>query len=96
MVFGGILGVYVLLIGGIIVADLVYVAGTEGGRREVRELPLTRIPTDAELAELPKERQLYYEELAYHRKAVVHFVWLSIWTSALAAVISLIIAVPTG
>jgi molybdate transport system permease protein len=62
----------------------------------VRELLLTRIPAGEELADLPKTEQLYFKELAHRRDAVIHSVWLSIWTSALAAVISLVISVPTG
>ena len=94
--FGGILAVYVLLIAGILIADLIYVAGTEVGFREVKELVFTRIPSKAERAELPKDERLYYGALARRRDAVIHSVWLSVWTSAVAAVISLVISVPTG
>jgi molybdate transport system permease protein len=94
--FAVILGIYVLLVGGIVVADLVYVAGTEAGHREIRELLFIRIPGPAEQAGMPKPRQLYYEELAHRRQAVLHSIWLSVWTSSLAAAISLVIAVPAG
>ncbi len=94
--FAGILAIYVLLIGGILVADFLYVAGTEAGHREIKELFFTHIPTRAERVELPKDQQLYFGALERRRGALIHSVWLSVWTSALAAVISLVIAVPTG
>ena len=94
--FATILGVYVLLIGGIIVADLIYVAGTKSGHREIKELIFTRIPAKADRAELSKDEQLYFSALQRRRDNLVHAVWLSVWTSAVAAVISLAIAVPTG
>jgi molybdate transport system permease protein len=94
--FAVLLGIYVLVIAGIIVADLVYVAGTDAGHREVRELFLVRIPSKAALSELPETKQLYFEELAHRRSAVAHSVWLSVWTSSLASVIALVISVPAG
>lgn len=68
--FGATLGAYALLIAGILVADLVLVAGT------------------------PLGRQRFWESV--RDKDVLHAVWLSVWTSSLAAVISLAIAVPSG
>jgi len=94
--FGLVMGAYVFLIGGIIVADLIYVAGTEAGHREIRELFFVKIPPEAEMASLPRSRQVYFEELAYRRRAMTHSVWLSIWTSAVSAVLALLIAVPAG
>ena len=68
--FGVILGGYVLFIAGIIVANLLLVAGTPLGRVQFWES--VRDPD------------------------VLHAVWLSVWTSSLAAVIALIISIPSG
>jgi molybdate transport system permease protein len=95
-IFVVIIIIYVVLIGGILVADLVYVTGSEAGHREIRELFFTSIPSDAELAQLPEDRQLYYGRLSYRRRAMAHSIWLSVWTSTLASAIALVIAVPAG
>ena len=68
--FGVILGGYVLFIAGIIIANLLLVAGTPLGRVQFWES--VRDPD------------------------VLHAVWLSVWTSSLAAVIALIISIPSG
>ena len=68
--FGAALGAYALLIAGILVADLLLVAGT----------PLGRVR--------------FWESVC--DKDVLHAIWLSVWTSSLAAIIALAIAVPSG
>ena len=68
--FGAILGVYVLVIAGVIVANLLLVANT----------PLGRVQ--------------FWESI--RDPQVVHAVWLSVWTSSVAAVIALVISIPSG
>ena len=68
--FGVTLGVYVFFIAGIIVANLLLVAGT----------PLGRVQ--------------FWESIC--DRDVLHAVWLSVWTSSVAAVIALVISVPSG
>ncbi len=68
--FGIVLGIYVFFVGGIIVADLLLVSGTELGRRQFLE--------------------------SIRHPDVLHAVWLSVWTSSLAAAIALGIAIPAG
>lgn len=70
VVFGATLGLYVFFIGGILVANLLLVAGTPAGRVQFWE--------------------------SVRDPQVLHAVWLSVWTSTLAAVISLVISVPAG
>jgi molybdate transport system permease protein len=94
--FALIIGLYVLFIVGIIVADVVYVGGRRSGHREIGELFFTSIPTEKEMAELPEHRQRYYHQLSRRRREMAHAVWLSIWTSTVAAGIAVIIAVPAG
>jgi molybdate transport system permease protein len=68
--FGMVLGLYVFFIGGIIVADLLLVSGTELGRKQFME--------------------------SLQDPDVLHAVWLSVWTSSLAAAIALGISIPAG
>ena len=70
LAFGVILGLYVFFIAGVIVANLLLVAGT----------PLGRVQ--------------FWESI--RDKDVLHAVWLSVWTSSVAAVIALVISVPSG
>jgi molybdate transport system permease protein len=64
------LGVYLLLIAGVLVADLLLVAGTPLGRKQFGESVCDGY--------------------------VLQAVWLSVWTSSIASLISLAIAVPSG
>lgn len=68
--FGAILAGYVFFIAGIIVADVLLVAGTPPGRVQ------------------------FWESI--RDPQVLHAVWLSVWTSSVAAVIALAISVPAG
>jgi len=95
-VFALIIGIYVLLIAGILVADFVYVTRSPLGRRELAELFFVAIPAKAQLDQMPEGEQAYYTELGDRRRFIKHAVWLSVWTSSLAALISLVISVPTG
>ena len=96
VLFGATLGVYIFFIGGIIVADLLYVAGTRRGQSEFKSLLLSRIPTDAELETMSVKERAYFAELKRRRKEVAYAFWLSIWTSVVAAAIALVISVPAG
>jgi len=64
------LGVYVLFIAGVLLADLLLVAGTPLGRKQLGESVCDGY--------------------------VLRSVWLSVWTSSVASLISLAIAVPAG
>jgi molybdate transport system permease protein len=70
LAFGATLGAYVLFIGGILVANLLLVAGTPLGRAQL------------------------WESLG--DRHVLQAVWLSVWTSTLAAAIALAVSVPSG
>jgi molybdate transport system permease protein len=70
LAFGATLGIYAFFIGGIIVANVLLVAGT------------------------PLGQERFWESV--RDPDVLHAVWLSVWTSSLAAVISLAISVPSG
>jgi molybdate transport system permease protein len=64
------LGVYVLIIAGVIIADFFLVVGTPLGRKQLGE--------------------------SVSDGYVLQAVWLSVWTSSVASLISLAIAVPSG
>jgi len=67
--FCATLSLYVLLIGGVVLASFLMVAGTPIGRVQFME--------------------------SIQDPAVLHAVWLSLWTSSVAAIISLLISVPS-
>ncbi len=135
--FGATLGVYVFFIVGIIVANLLLVAGTPLGRAQFWETiwghyrisdpslrSMKRDGLPAELAEKLQpavgtifstraafeqrmEELIPAETIAPHKSVVLdrafvrntdvlHALWLSVWTSSLAAVIALVISVPAG
>jgi molybdate transport system permease protein len=62
--------IYVLIIWGLVLADLLLVGWTKPGREQLWE--------------------------SLHNPEIWHAVWMSIWTSSLAAVISMLIALPAG
>ena len=96
LLFGSALALYIFFVGGILVADLIYVAGTQKGRQEFRELVLTRLPSEQELEKADLKTRLYYADLRRRRQEIGHAVWLSVWTSSVGAVIALLISVPAG
>lgn len=68
--FCATLGLYVIFIGGVVLASFLMVAGTPDGRIQFME--------------------------SIRSPAVLHAVWLSLWTSSVAAVIAMLISVPSG
>jgi len=96
ILFGTVMGVYLFFIGGILIADVLYVAGTGRGRDEIRDLVLTRIPSERELETMDEAQRLRFARLKRRRQEVGHAIWLSAWTSSVAAVIAVVISVPAG